>query len=336
MIRGKLKSQIIKEIDNARKGNYLFKEIKRYKPNPDNKHEMIFFIKPELTGPNINISLFLDIISKSFDKYSVSIDGIFVLGADYLKRYNIISKHYGVIYTLAKKGVEALSDEARAKFISIFNINPDEVITLGAYQFLDKYRFFNPKSLDVLWENTNINRLASGTYCSKLKLHADNIYLINGFMPSQLSFFTDKGKSIVVMVVSSYNDWKILREEMIGFTDPKKAYERTIRRTILDEKELLNIKEVSQSRNGVHLSAGPIEALAELVRFASRYDKNQYIKPSDTAMGKKIINAGIPEDKLEWLITNPKVNYLDKNISIFDLTEGLNLEDTIGKIKNIL
>ena len=44
-------------------------------------------------------------------------------------------------------------------------------------------------------------------------------------------------------------------------SNPIKANKGSIRKTLLDNKDLYGLKEVSQGANGVHLSAGAVEGL---------------------------------------------------------------------------
>ena len=335
------KEQIIKEIERAREGDYSYKTLKEYFPNSEKKNEAVFFVKPEITAPDsgVDISKVMDIIYDSFARFGVSIDGICVLGADYLKAHNIISRHYGVIDALAREGPKAFSEAARASFEGHFGVKVEDALILGGYQFLERYSYFTPQSLDVLWENNGIIKLAGGTYCSKHAVSVANetLYIINGFNPRQVAHYTDKGRSIVVMVISTDADWPVMRNDMIGVTIPEDAKPGSIRRTLLEKKGSLHIKEVRQSYNCVHLSAGPIESLAELTRFISYYEAGTMLDPKDTMIGKKMLDSGIPKNKIEWLLTNPKIKHNHYNeISAFDLTEEKNTEDMIKIIKEIL
>ena len=96
------KSAIIREIDRARENtDYMHSTLKPYIPNTDNKNEAVFFIKPEITGPdsNADISSIIDLIDASFQRFSVSVDAVKVLGAAYLKKYGIMEIQYSLWVT---------------------------------------------------------------------------------------------------------------------------------------------------------------------------------------------------------------------------------------------
>jgi len=335
MLSSELKTRIISEINIARQGNYMLKILQNYIINPENKHELVFFIKPEITSPDsgANLNNILELISDCFTRFDVSVDYVSVLGADYLNKHNIIAKHYGVINEISKKGVIAMPDSALTKFKDKFNISADSNNLIGGHQFLEKFDEYTPELLNKQWEQTGNIKLASGVYVSKDKIN--DIYIVNGFHPYQLYHYITKGNSIVVFVVSSNTDWRTLRDDMVGVTIPMDANKGSMRRTLLDNITNYSLKQVTQSYNCVHLSAGPIEALAEMIRFVSAYESSQCLSPSDTATGQRLINAGITKQNLLLLITNPKVKFHGKIISVFDLTEQDNIETTINKLKQI-
>ncbi|MCD6227672.1 hypothetical protein J7J90_04215 [Candidatus Micrarchaeota archaeon] len=337
----KLKSDIISSVQDVGKGVYQIREVQKYTPNSNYKHELLFFIKPEVTDPDnhVDLSSVLDIIFNIFKEYSIFVEGIYTIGASYLKKYNLIANHYSVINRVAKEGIEALSNDALKMFNEVYNIdskNPgDNVEILGGFQFLQKYKNFDPKSLELLWSNTGFKKIASGVFATKLKLFNKEIYLLNGFFPFRLEHYTSKGKSIVVMIISSNVGWDTLRNKMLGITDPQKAYDGSIRRILFEYKDRWSLKNVNTGYNCVHMSAGPIEALSEIVRFLSRYDNNVIIKPDETMIGKRFIDGGFSNDDLDYFMSNPKVLYKGRVTNIFDLTEENNIEEVISKLKEI-
>lgn len=337
----RLKNNIISNVHDVGRGLSQICEIKRYEPSFNHKHELLFFIKPEITGVDnhVNISSVLDIIFDIFKEYNVFIEGVSVIGADYLKKYNLIADHYSVINRIAKQGVTALTEDALQRFKKVYGIDPknpgNNIEILGGFQFLEKYKDFNPESLESLWDNSGFKKIASGTFVTKLKLFDKDIYLLNGFFPFRLKHYTSKGNSIIVFIISSNVDWKTLRDKMLGSTDPEKAYSGSIRRIFFEFKDKLNIKNVDTGFNCVHMSAGPIEALSEIIRFASRHDKDIILKPDETMIGKRFIDEGFSIAELEYFMSNPEIVYEGKLTSVFELTEENNIEHAIDKLKEI-
>jgi hypothetical protein len=312
------------------KEHLLKDEIVTYAPKDGYLNELLFFIKPEITqcGEHILYEV-LRLTLTALDRYAAVVSGIAVLGARYLEKYDLMSKHYGVINTIAQKGVSALSDKARAEFNAIYGKDIAQEGILGGFEFLQRYDYFNERSLNVLWEAQNNQKLASGTYCQKVKIFEEEIFLLNGFHPYQLFHYTKQGASIIVFNLQSNTDWKVLRKDMIGETDPRKANAGSIRRILLERKNQWGIPEISQANNGVHLSAGPVEALAETIRFCSDYAGQKELLVGCTAIGRYMLEKGIPEREIVRLIQNPLVYADGRQVKVFDLTEEINFSECV-------
>lgn len=333
-----LKNIITKGIKKAQEGNLYFELIFNNQDEPVKKNEFLFFIKPEITLQSNKIKLndILDLFLYNLKNYNFSIHNIKVLSAEYLKEYNIIAQHYGVINKLASNALQNLSESAKSSFIKHYNTDFDKVKIKGGMEFLKEYSEFTPFTLDILWKNKQNIKLGSGTYCEDISLDNEIIYLINGFHPRQIEHFTKPGRSIIVFTISSDIDWNIARNYFIGSTDPWKAVAGSIRRELLDKKEMFGLDEVFQGFNGVHLSAGPVEALIELVRYNSNFkNPSEIMKIEDFSFGR-LIKKEFKEDLISKILNNINVNFNGLASSIFDLTEEKNAEVALQILKNIL
>jgi hypothetical protein len=298
------------------------------------QNDYLFFIKPEITLPSDTIRLerVLELILGQISNFGFRIHDVRILSSDYMKTFHLIEQHYGVISEVSNQGVKALAPAAREKFAEIYGIMPDEAFVLGGMEFLRKYSFFNDHSLNCLWQNTPNFKLASGTYVEKLQIDLDTLYLLNAFHPKQLRHFTEKGRSIVLFNLSNDRSWHEARTFFIGATDPIHAASGSLRRLLLEQKEELGIPVVSQSFNGVHLSAGPVEGLIELHRFDSDHSRpdgeSDYL---DFPFGRMLFEAfgEIPESILQ----NQMVKVGEKLMSVFDLTEEKDAVEAVCLLK---
>ncbi len=325
-------SDTLKAVNEFREKKFLIKELKQYTPI-EKKNELLFFFKPELLVPeSVNLEKILEITEEKFDEFGIEIESLSLVSGEYLKKHEIMAKHYGVINRIARFGKAELTTEALEKFKEIFGIEPEKAEILGAFQFIDRFPFFNEFSLNVLWENLENKKLASGTYCEKIKVDEKRVFVLNGFHPFQLHHFTRKEAFLIVLAVSSDTDWKTLRQDFIGATNPEKAKEGSMRRIFLERKEELGIPVVAQGYNGVHLSAGPVEALVEILRFCSNYENNKLLKPEDTAIGKEFLKT-FEKNILEKIMENPKIEVEGKVISVFDLTEEMDVGEAIEVLR---
>ncbi|PJJ83339.1 nucleoside-diphosphate kinase [Mucilaginibacter auburnensis] len=325
---------IAEQVKEAQNEGFLYKEIFADTAAPVKKNEFLFFVKPEITVKNDNIQL-EEILKLTFAKiaeFGFTIHDIKILAAKYLEQYNIIAQHYGVINQIASNAVANMSEGAKDKFKELFGKSFTEANVLGGLEFLEKYPEFTPTSLDYLCQNIGSKKLAGGTYVVEVKLDDETVYLINGFHGRQLKQFTDAGKSIIVMSLSTDADWSDARSNFVGATDPSKANAGSLRRAFLDNKERLGLPDVSQGANGVHLSAGPVEALVELQRYNSNFTTGQAKQISDFSFGKQLQGA-FGADAVDAIVKNSNVNVDGKATSVFDLTEEKNSEEALAILK---
>jgi hypothetical protein len=317
---------LIKEITTTTPHNKLIYNSSETK----GKNEFLFFIKPEITLPSANIQLdkILELIVSKIEEFKLTIGSIRIINAAYLEKHNIIAQHYGVINKLSTDIRKNISDEAKEKFEEIFNVKFSSAQVFGSIEFLKVYNHFTPTGLAFLWQNSQTVKLAGGTYAQKLLLDGKTVYLINGFHPRQLEHFIAPDRSIIVMTLTGDTSWKTARNKFIGKTNPEDAEHGSIRNELLVRKSEFGLENISASWNGVHLSAGPVEGLVELIRYNSDFENNLYLNPKDFTFGLKLINAfGV--DKTEKILNNPIIDVEGKQISVFDLTEEKDSDECI-------
>jgi len=335
-----LKNNIIEEVKKAQNNEVYFSQLYTSEvKNNDKENEFIFFVKPEITlkSDAIKIDSILDMMFEKISEFGLEIKDVKLLSSKYLKDHSIISQHYGVINKIASNPSENLSEQANEKLLDFAKTDSlDKIDVLGAFQFLEKYPSFNSDSLDILWQNIGLAKLAGGTYCEKVKVDAETVYLLNGFHPKQITHFTQEGRSIVVFTVSGNISWEDARQKFIGATNPEQALEGSLRKELLKRKEEFGVLEVNQGSNGFHLSAGPIEALVELIRYNSNYSEANGSKTyKDFSLGEKMLGL-FTNEQIEKIISNVNVSLNNKTVSIFDLTEEKNTTEVLSILKEII
>jgi hypothetical protein len=121
----------------------------------------------------------------------------------------------------------------------------------------------------------------------------------------------------------------------VGATRPEDATEGSLRALLLRRKVELGMKEISQAFNGVHLSAGPVEALAELRRFLSDLSALQGLLPlSAFSFGHRLIGV-FGGEITELLVKNPLVEFEGRSLSIFELTEELDSSAALERLQAV-
>ncbi len=300
------------------------------------KNNALFFIKPEITAadPAIRLKEVLTLILDKLAAFELRIHSIRILPAAYLKKHDLIRSHYGVISRVASEGEKTLGGEARGRFRELFGLEPQEARILGGLEVLEAYPFFNSHSLDCLWQNGQNHKLAGGTYAEKWRIDLDTVYVLNAFHPRQLEHFTLPGRSIVAMNISGDMDWADMRNRFAGATNPHKAMPGSLRNDLCVQARELGLAEISQSYNGIHLSAGPVEALLELQRFESDLDRNKVFLPFDTfPFGCQLLT--VFEHIPVKILNNERISFQGKQISVFDLTEEMNATEALSFFKRL-
>lgn len=307
----------------------------------DKENEFLFFLKPEITlaSPTIRLDAILEMVFEKIKSFGLFIGNVNIIGAEYLDEYKIMSQHYGVINQRAidASRVQAfIGEPERASFYKSFNENVDDVSFIGGIDLLSKNPSLTPNLLETLWEQSKPQeKLAPGTYCRKLYIGENKYYVINGFHPNQLLHFTANGRSIVTMSLSGDLAWETARNGFVGATNPEKAQEGSLRRLLLENIASFGLSTVSQGLNGIHLSAGPVEGLVELVRFNSDFSIPEKIKHySDFAFGKKLAKV-FDGDAIEAILANKQITVNAKASSVFDLTEEANSSQAIVRLQQV-
>lgn len=183
-------------------------------------------------------------------------------------------------------------------------------------------------TLNALWKDCEIKRLAGGIYSGKVSYNGSELYIVNGFHPPQLDHFIAENRMIVTMNIAGNTSWETSRNEMIGNTYPEKASPESIRGALFQKYGKFGFDHVSYVLNSVHLSAGPLEGLLELQRFNSAFELNQEANIENFIFGR-MLKATFPESQVEKILANPTVSFNNKPISLFDLTEGKNSREAL-------
>jgi hypothetical protein len=308
-------------------------ETSSYAPDQDiersNANEFVVFTKPEISMvQRTEQEAIFGLLKSHFQTHGVTLAEARLIPGEEFKESGAMSEHYGVINRVSTEGREALTADADHALRDRFGRELKSGYQVyGGHQFLTAYPGFTPLSLAALFANTTVQRLGPGAYASAATIDSDNVIILNGFHPRQLEWFTRDDTACWFLHCFSESHWSDLRQSMIGSTDPERAEPDSIRGRLFREREMYGLKTVSSNFNGVHMSAGPLEALAELMRFFGGGSESY----SFTA---QLTQAGLSPERINWLLTNPVLSHLGKVQTAFDLTEELDSKagaDLLGR-----
>jgi nucleoside diphosphate kinase len=172
-----------------------------------------------------------------------------------IRERGLIHKHYGTLASRANLEVPA----HWGLDCDVFGENWKTIVDQGravnqARARKDFYPFLNTKEFTKLWRACPNMKLAPGTYVAKMGDH----YVVNGFYDEMVeSWETDDAIVRYYVIRWDHMSWRKFRQDVIGCTDPAKA-PRSSLRGFCHRCFNGNIP-----HNGVHASAGPLEAIDE-------------------------------------------------------------------------
>jgi len=290
---------------------------------PKGRNHFVLFMKPEVLAidDGVDVEAILELVQMALDQHAVATGAIRVLNGPYLGRYHIMEEHYGVINRASRLGKAALSEPTRKKLMAAC---PDVDRVLGGHELLKQFPDVSAFALNIIADTLGTKKIASGKYYCVLDIAGERVVVLNPFHPQQLLHYTMPGRTIVILECATDTDWHVLRQEMTGATDPSKAAAGSIRRSLLERKSELGLKDVGTATNGVHCSAGPLEAMVEFGRFFSDHAKKKPIKLSDTPFGALLARRGIGKKEIAALAKNPLFDKEGGGGYAFNVTEEKN------------
>jgi hypothetical protein len=285
------------------------------------ENHCVVFLKPEVLAlrEGVRVEAILDVVLAALRTHAVKLGAVRVLNGPYLARHHIMEAHYGVINRVSRLGEGALSAPTRKNLVAACGGAEHRI--LGAHQFLEEFPDVSPFALNVIADTLGTKKIASGKYFVVVEVAGERIVVLNPFHPYQLLHFTPPGRTIVVFECWTDTGWDALRQQMTGATDPSRAAEGSIRKTLLERKKEFRLRDVRTATNGVHCSAGPLEAMAEYCRFFSDPAKKEIIKATQTPFGKLLARHGLNGKEIDKLVKNPLLGKATEGTYAFNLTE---------------
>merc|ERR1712216_525636 len=143
------------------------------------------------------------------------------------------------------------------------------------------------------------------------------LYVLNGFYARMRDKFTSPGVIVNWFVVefdAAQLPWKSFRGELVGATNPPDSPAGSLRGQLRDRWQELGLAdEPNYQDNGVHASAGPLEALKERFIWLGE-------DPAADPFGKALLAKGA---NLESLLENPMIELKGESGRVFDLLEDV-------------
>lgn len=325
-----LSSDLLQQVEMAARSSPDFQVI--LSPNflSSAQNELLFFYKPEsfLGETDTKFTRINRMVIQKLGSFSTSVDGIILLGGPFLAQARIMDRHYGFINRLSRTASELVSPEDRSRMCEHLSLDLQEYRILGGHQFLEVFPAFDDERLNDFWLSKPSQKLRSGYYFQSFEVEQQKIILINGFHPQQLSHFTRSGRKIVLFLLHSDTPWAVLKNELAGDTFPDRALPGSIRGEIFSHQTDYHARDMSISRNYVHLSAGPFEALYEIQNFLSAIP-DLHLDIHTTGIGRRLVKAG-SQQLVDLAVQNPMVCKDEETADLFSSTENMDTDAAVA------
>jgi len=269
------------------------------------------------------VQLVLDKIAE----FKAAIHGVVLVGGPALEAKTIMNRHYGYINVLSRSASTVLAEAERQRIQTTLGL-PTALRIYGGHEYLQAHPETDAVSLEQLWLSKKSQKLRSGFYIQSYQAGAENFVLVNGFHPAQLAHFTGADRRIVLILLHSNTDWRILRNEMVGLTFPEKATPGSIRGTLYAHSGQYGFESVTIANNGVHLSAGPVECVFEIMNFFGRLlDLNP--AQQTPLLLRRLLQRGLSLEQALRVVENPPVTSNGKTTDLFSATEDWDTPDAV-------
>ena len=296
------------------------------------QNELLMFIKPEILAIEDQTCLgnAIELIWAKLSEFDASVEGIVLVGGPALEQKQSMDRHYGAINVLSKTASTGLDDPDRRSVYDALTVPSADYPLFGGHEFLKAHANFTPASLDDLWFTKKAHKIRSGFYVQAYEEAGEKFILVNGFHPAQLAHFTEPSHRIALMLLHSDTRWEKLRDQMIGDTFPERALTGSIRGQLHANPARYGFDEVTIANNGVHLSAGPFEAMFEIANFFGSLVGTD-ISSTPPRIVETMLAAGIARDDAFLAKENPDVEDGDGSTTdLFDATEHLDTEPAVS------
>merc|ERR1712166_161640 len=298
------------------------------------KNKAFLFIKPHAVTEATKTLVGAQLVEKGF---TICSEGS--ISAEDIDSKQLIDNHYYAIASKATILKPAELNIPEDKFQTKFGLSWADALAGGrVFNALDACADLeiDPVEMDRQWgihkKADKLIKFGGGFYCGHLEIEGkEPCYVFNGFFMEMRNKYVAKGLSIHYYVVEwdpAVMSWEDFRGKALGPTDPEQAPADSIRGMIYAKWEELGLKaKPDVGDNGMHGSASPFEALAELLNWTgSAVEKEPF--------GAAMLSAGIGSEAiLKWSKdAQVKLPETDGMGSVFDACEDLNAAECLATL----
>jgi hypothetical protein len=315
-----LAERVAAAVVEPRGGNALDLRAMAFAGAPEEQHRFLLLVKPELLDARRGdtVRAVLTALFEHLNCWGVSLGGVRVLPPRFNRRRRVVERVYERLASVSSRGFAGLSECHRRRLRDEFGPDADgEEHVRGGGRFLAEQPGLTPWGLSVLTDNIGVRKLGSGVYACRAAVASRRLVLLNSFFPFQLDWLS--GGCMVALECFTAHTWDSLRDRVVGFVDPPRAEPASFRRRLFENAESLGLGGLCIAFNGVHVSPGPLEALAQLTAvFGVSLEESL----SRTTLGAALVEGLGGGAGWGKVFENPDVETDGGVCPLFELTEN--------------
>lgn len=224
-----------------------------------------------------------------------------------------------------------LSDKALNRFSESFGLAWSDALQTGkvynAAQMMGRMKLADGAAFLQRWLSAPQARLAPGLYVAKFK--EPEGFVLNGFYPALRQRFVTAGAKVICFDVAfqaSELSWERFRRDIIGDNRPEEANPGSLRRCLLERYADLGCTPPNVNQNGVHASAGPVEALRERWVWLGE-------DPAESPLGQSLLRNGLSRNGLDHWMDNTTVTLAGTTGPVFEITENMDSSEVLQSLR---
>ena len=317
-------------------------------------NEFLLLIKPDhqYTAES------LENIFGRLSRFGYEIAAVRILNDEDFKREDLVRKNYPTIYNASTSDVLFSHERDRLRevydkpeFIHKFGTPCSDLPVIPASWLVEKHGL-SPDEVIELWygwkkDDPEWKKVLTGDPCSvnligehkavypvsHPKVNAGKpFFIMSGhFLDIKYRIFEKEGARTIAVVVRAISarsaSCKVMREEFLGGNAIKARF-GTVRRDIM-EGNIAGVKGMTDAtRNGIHMSDGPVAACREIAAFLR-------LQPHETTFGALLTKIGYTSSEIIGFTEDPRLYSFKRQTSLFDLTRNMDCSGAIKLMRDV-
>ncbi|MET7641169.1 hypothetical protein [Streptomyces sp. NPDC005438] len=294
---------------------------------PDGGSHFVTMVKPEVMTGTAAQAVLTEVLRVLAEGEATARRCVLVPARDFAQRGGLLL-HYPRLHRVAADGTQALTTAAHGELATLQG-ETGATEVLGAFEALAHDAHLTPTTLDERFRERGVHRLGSGSYAAPVEVNGCLVTVLNGFLPALAAGYGAPSALVALIECHSSREIADLRSGLLGTLDPTAAEPGSLRGAVHLAAEREGIR-LSEGSNGVHLSAGHLEAMFQVWRYFSAADGAGM---EATALGRSLEGRGVPASTVTALATDQNLRESSgEQVSPHGATENLRRDEVLDRV----